>query len=167
MRSLFQSAALVAAFLFAASADVSAQSSPVPSVTITGGWAGFVDDGRVDHGVVGGGAEWVLTRHVAVGPEVLYMVGPGEDRDIVVLGVARIGILPFGRRVAPFLTFGAGSMTHSDRFGGRTFRSTEGAFVFGGGARIDVSPRAFVAPEFTVGWEPHARVSVNVGIRLQ
>lgn len=136
----------------------------VPNLTLTGGYAAFVDEGRIDHGVVGGGAEWVLTRHIAVGPEVLYMVGPDSDRDLFVLGVARLGVLPLTSPVAPFITAGAGLMRHSDTFVGGTFSSTEGAFVFGGGVRARLSSRVYVAPEFTLGWEPHLRFSVNVGI---
>ncbi|BCS31388.1 hypothetical protein TBR22_A05890 [Luteitalea sp. TBR-22] len=159
-------ATLAAAFACLSPTTAAAQSSAVPTVTLNAGWAGFVDDGRVDHGAFGGGLEWVLTPRLAIGPEVLYMVGPEDDRDLFVLGVARLGILPLRSRVAPFVTLGAGTMTHSDRFGSQSYRSTEGAFIAGGGARITVSPRVYVAPEFTVGWEPHIRASVTVGIRL-
>ena len=138
----------------------------VPAFTFTGGRADFADDGRIPHGVFGGGVEWVATRHIALGPEVLYMVGPGEDRDLFVLGVARIGIRPLARRVAPFVTAGAGMMTHSNRYGGQPFSSVEGAFVFGGGVRINATPHVYIAPEFTMGWEPHVRVSVTAGIRI-
>jgi hypothetical protein len=68
--------------------------------------------------------------------------------------------------VAPFVTLGGGMMTHFSRFGAESFSSTEGAFIFGGGVRFNASPRVFVAPEFTLGWEPHMRVAINVGIRL-
>jgi hypothetical protein len=147
--------------------SASAQSSAVPSLTFSGGWAGFVDDGRIDHGAFGGGLEWVPTSRIALGPEVLYMVGPGDDRDLFVLGVARIGILPLKSRVAPFVTLGGGFMTHSDSYyGGQSYSSTEGAFIAGGGVRINASSRVYIAPEFTIGWEPHIRASVSVGIRL-
>ena len=159
--------AIIAILLLAIPELVRAQSAAVPALTVGGGWAGFADEGLINHGVFGAGAEWVPTRHLSVGPEVLYMVGPGEDRDLFVLGVLRIGILPLGSPVAPFVTLGAGMMTHSSRFGVESFSSTEGAFIVGGGARINVSPRIFIAPEFTMGWEPHMRVSVNVGVRLR
>ncbi len=161
-------AAVTAAFTLLIPAASSAQPSAVPNLTFSGGWAGFVDDGRVDHGALGGGLEWVLTRRLAVGPEILYMVGPDEDRDLFVLGVARIGILPLGSRVAPFVTLGGGSMTHTDTFyGGQSYSSTDGAFIAGGGVRVNASPRVYIAPEFTLGWEPHIRASVTVGIRLK
>jgi hypothetical protein len=164
MRARCVVAAILSLFTPAVAA---AQASAVPAVTFAGGWAGFADEGLIDHGAFGGGLEWVVTPRIAIGPEVLYMVGPDEDRDLFVLAVARIGILPFRSRVAPFVTMGAGMMTHSDRFAAGSYSSTEGAFIVGGGARIDASPRVFIAPEFTMGWEPHVRVSVTVGVRLK
>ena len=144
-----------------------AQSAAVPALTFGGGWAGFADEGLINHGAFGAGAEWVPMRHLAVGPEVLYMIGPRDDRDLFLLGVARIGILPLRSRVAPFVTLGAGMMTHYSKFVGESYSSTEGAFIVGGGVRITASPRVFIAPEFTMGWEPHMRVSVSVGVRLR
>lgn len=140
--------------------------SATPNVTVTGGYAAFVDDGRIDHGVIGGGIEWIPWRHMAVGPEVLYMVGPGDDRDLFVLGTARFGVVPFGRPVVPFITAGAGLMRNSNTFAGGSYSSTEPGFVFGGGVRITPTPRVFIAPEVVLGWEPHLRASVTVGIHL-
>ena len=159
-------ALLVATLCLLPAAARAESSAAVPALTFTGGRADFADDGAIPHGVFGGGLQWVATRHITVGPEVLYMVGPGEDRDLFVLGVARIGILPLHRRVAPFVTGGAGMMTHSNRFGGRPFSSVEGAFIVGGGVRINATPNVYIAPEFTMGWEPHLRYSVTVGVRI-
>jgi len=133
----------------------------------SGGYALFVDDLLIPHGVVGVGAEWVATPRVAVGPELIYMVGPGSDRELFVLGVVRVGIRPFSARVAPFLVAGGGLMRHTARFGGRAFSATEGAYVAGGGVRLAVTPRVTVAPEVTIGWEAHLRASVGVGLRLR
>lgn len=143
-----------------------AQSAATPALTLTGGWAGFADDGLINHGAFGVGAEWVPTDHLSIGPELLYMVGPRSDRDLMLLGTARVGILSLRSPVAPFVTVGGGMMTHTDKFGGESYSSTEGGFIFGGGVRINASPRVFVAPEFVMGWEPHMRVSVTVGIRF-
>lgn len=159
-------AAVVAVLLFFSTALTRAQSAAVPALTFTGGWTGFADEGLINHGALGVGAEWMPLPHLSVGPEVIYMVGPGDDRDLFVLGVARVGILALRSRVAPFVTLGAGMMTHASRFGVESYSSTEGAFIVGGGARINASPRVFIAPEYTMGWEPHMRVSVTVGIRF-
>ncbi|MQA28379.1 MAG: hypothetical protein GEU82_00870 [Luteitalea sp.] len=167
MRARLVSQAVIA-ILCPLAASAGAQSRPPTArVTLTGGYAGFVDDSWINHQVVGGGAEWVVTPRIAVGPELLYMIGPRVDRDLFVLGMARFGILPFSRRVVPVAIAGGGFMVHSDRFNGRTFRSAEGAFVFGGGARVGVTPNVYVTPELTMGWEPHVRASVNVGITLR
>jgi hypothetical protein len=40
----------------------------------------------------------------------------------------------------------------------------EGAFSFGGGARIMVNERWFVAPDYRMGWEPRWRIGVSVGL---
>ena len=159
--------AVVAAILLLVSPALArAQSAAVPALTLVGGWTGFADEGLINHGALGVGAEWLPTSHLSVGPELLYMVGPRDDRDLFVLGVARLGILPLRSRLAPFVTLGGGMMTHYSRFGAEPFSSTEGAFIVGGGARIKASPRVFIAPEYTIGWEPHMRVSVTVGIRF-
>lgn len=156
---------LVASLLVGGSAAAQAPSA-TPHVTVTGGYAAFADEGRIDHGVIGAGLEWTPWRHMAVGPEVLYMVGPGADRDLFVLGMARFGVVPFDRPVVPFVTTGAGLMRNSNAFSGGTYSSTEPAFVFGGGVRIAATPRVFIAPEVVLGWELHLRANVTVGIRL-
>jgi hypothetical protein len=166
IRMRLRRAVAVIFLIFALPVLARAQSPGVPALTFTGGWAGFADEGLIHHSAVGVGAEWVPTPHLSVGPELLYMVGPSSDRDLMVLGVARVGILPLRSRIAPFVTVGGGIMTHTNKFGGQSYSSTEGGFLFGGGVRINASPRVFVAPEFTMGWEPHMRVSVAVGIRF-
>lgn len=76
--------------------------------------------------------------------------------------------LLFGTRpVTPFLVVGGGIFRHSDRFGGQTFSSTEGSFTAGGGVRIPIGERLYVAPELCIGWEPHYRLSVAVGWRFR
>lgn len=150
-----------------APAKAQAQASPPgPNVTVTGGYAGFLDDAVINHGAFGAGIEWVVASRIAFGPEVLYMVGPRSDRDLFVLGVARFGIRPFSAAVAPYLVAGAGVVRHSNSFGGRALSSAEGAFIVGGGVRLRASDRVFVAPEVTLGWEPHVRASISVGVVL-
>lgn len=158
--------AAVAAFALLSPDVVVAQSAATPNLTVGAGHADFLDDSRIGHTSFGVGAEWIVLPWLTVGPEVLYMVGPGDDRDTFVLGVARIGVRPFASRVEPFLTIGGGLMAHRDRFGSQSYHATEGAWIGGGGVRINATSRIFIAPEVTVGWEPHIRASVSVGIRL-
>ena len=52
--------------------------SAAPTVLFTGGYAAFLDDSRIDHGVVGAGLSWLPWRHMAVGPEVLAFIAAGR-----------------------------------------------------------------------------------------
>lgn len=96
---------------------------------------------------------------------------PGDDRDLFLTGNLTFdfvrqspGVPP---RVSPFVTVGAGWFRHSDRFGPRAFASNEGAVTAGGGVRVMISERAYAAVEARLGWEPHARVTANVGLLLR
>ncbi len=140
---------------------------PAPAVEGSAGYAGFADEGVIHHGVVGAAARFYVSPRLAVGPEVVYMVGPDQDRDLFLTGNvtfdfrrSRPGI------VVPYLLAGAGLFQHSDQFGAQTFRSREGAFTAGAGARAWVSDRAYVAGEYRVGWELHYRVTGHVGVAL-
>lgn len=140
---------------------------PAPTVEVAGGYAGFADEGVIHHGVIGAAARVYVSPRLAVGPEVTYMVGPGQDRDIVLTGNVTFDI----RRsrpgiVVPYLLAGGGLFQHSNQFGAQTFRSREGAFTAGAGARAWVSDRTYVAGEYRVGWELHYRVTGHVGVAL-
>lgn len=146
-----------------------ARTGPAGAAEFTAGWAGFVDDAMINHGVAGGAARVYVTPWLSVGPEVVYMRGPRADRDLFVTGNVTIdlrGDRGGTARVIPFVVAGAGLMRHSDRFGGRTFSSSEGAFTAGGGVRGRVTDRVFVGAEFRAGWELHARVTGIVGVRF-
>ena len=69
--------------LFALSAE--AQQKPRPEIKATAGWVGFIDENWIDHKVVGASARFYLTARIGVEPEVLYMVGPGSDRDVTLI----------------------------------------------------------------------------------
>lgn len=146
----------------------SAQPSPAPAVEVTAGYAGFVDEALIGHSVIGGQARWSVTPRLSVGPEITYMVGPGSDRDLFVTGnvvwdfVSR-GV-PRPGLVVPYVIGGAGFFRHSDRFGPMSFSSTEGTFTGGGGARVWVTPRAYVGGEARLGWELHTRLAATVGV---
>jgi hypothetical protein len=143
---------------------------PAPVVEFSLGFAAFVDESPIGHTLVGAGARYYLTRRVSVGPEIVYMKGPGDDRDLFVTGNVTfdfVGPRPDGQaRVVPYVLAGGGLFRHTNRFLFESFSSTEGAFTGGGGVRIAVGRRAYVAPEFRLGWELHSRVSVTVGVAL-
>lgn len=139
-----------------------AQDRPKGAVEAVGGWAGFVDDEMINHGIVGAAAKWNVSPRVTVGPEIVYMIGPGDDRDLVVTGNITFDVFS-NRRVTPFFVAGGGLFRHSDRVGFGSFSSTEGAFTGGGGVRVLIGDRFYVAPEARLGWEPHTRLSVSAG----
>lgn len=145
-----------------------AQERPAPAVEAQAGWAGFVDEGLVHHSVVGGAARFYLTPRLAVGPELAYMVGPGDDRDLFITGNLTFDVLrPAPSRAAtPYLVAGGGLFRHTNRLLVGTFSSNEGAFTAGAGVRVMLGERAYLAPEVRAGWETHVRLTVAVGVRL-
>ena len=137
--------------------------------TILEGHAGrswFLDESAIPHAVVAGGARLFVTPRIAIGPEVTFMNGPDTDEDWFLTGNATIDIGPleWQSRVMPYAVAGGGIMRHSRMIGPTPFSSREGTVTFGGGARIALGPRLFVAPEFRMGWEPHWRPGVSVGL---
>jgi len=146
---------------FAASAF--AQESPSRlAVDFTGGYAAFVDESAIGHFTLGGGVRWQLTPKISVGPDFVFMRGPGEDRDIYLTGKVIVDFMP-NRLVSPFVVADGGAMFHGDQyFNAPASWGKEGAVSAGGGVRINVSPRISIAPEFRIGWEPHFRIGAMV-----
>ena len=134
-------------------------------VEATGGWAGFADDGWIHHGIVGGSFRTFITGGLNLAPEVFYLVGPDGDRDVSVTPVAGY---QFRRsaRVQPYVNGGVGWLGHREAFLTRSFWSTGWTFGGGGGFKIRISDRLFVATEARLGWEPFLRTTVGVGYRF-
>lgn len=154
-----------------ARAQSAAPPRPAPTLDVTGGWAGVLDDDVIRHGVAGAAARVYVTPRISVGPEVQYFVGPNSDRDLIVSGNVMVDVLaPTAtrpKRVTPFVVAGGGLFRHSDRFNGRTFSSSEGAFTAGVGVRTWATDRLFVAGDARIGWEAHVRLAVTVGVALR
>jgi hypothetical protein len=164
-------AALLGLSLLLADGNALAQSNdirPAPAVEFLAGYAGFVDDATIDHAIVGAAGRVYLTPRVAIGPEVVYMRGPGSDRDLFLTGNLTFDVLPpragRSRRATPFLVAGGGFFQHRDRFGAFDFTSYEGAFTAGGGVRAWLSDRVYALADVRFGWELHARVNGGIGI---
>jgi hypothetical protein len=151
--------------LAATLAAVPAAAQPAVSMEGQAGWGGFADDGVIHHGTFGGAARLTLSPRVSIGPELIYFVGPGTDRDLTLTGNVWVDLVRHAR-VTPFVAAGGGWFRHSQQFISGTFASSEGAFTGGGGVRVDVGRGWYVAPEVRVGWELHVRTSVAVGRRL-
>ena len=139
---------------------------PPSAVEIIGGYAGFVDDATIDHGVIGGSARFYLSPRISVGPEIVYMRGPADDRDLFFTGNLTFDVLTPGpdRRVTPFLVAGGGLFRGSYSIGPQPFSYLEGAFTAGGGIRAPVSERWHALGEYRIGWELHQRVTGGVGV---
>jgi hypothetical protein len=136
---------------------------------VSGGYAGFVDESFIGHSVAGASARIHLSPRISVGPEIVYMRGPGFDRDLFLTGNLTFDLIvpPVEARrgtVNPFLVAGAGLMRHSDRFGTTTFTSSEGAVTGGAGVRAWLTDRVYALGELRLGWEPHYRVTGGVGV---
>jgi hypothetical protein len=162
---------LAIALLMASPARLDAQpalTTPAAAIDIVGGYAGFIDEALVDHAVVSTTVRYYLTRRVSIGPELVYMVGPGDDRDLFLTGNLVFDFLgaaaPRSPAVIPYVVVGGGLMRHSNRFGGRTSSGVEGAWTAGGGVRIRVTDRVYAIGEFRVGWEPHVRTTGGVSV---
>lgn len=148
--------------VLALSADgVSAQGRAV-ALEAGAGYAAFVDNDAIDHSTWAAAAWLGLSRRVWIGPELVYMIGPGEDRDVLATLSLRLDLR--GAGITPYLVAGGGLYQHRDRFFQQTFTSREGGFTAGVGVRIPIGNDGwYVAPEARGGWEPHAGAGVRVG----
>jgi len=131
------------------------------AVDVSAGYAAFVDEAPIQHLTLGGGVRWRLTPKVSIGPEVVFMRGPDDDRDIFLTGKVIVDFMP-DRLVSPYFVANGGAILHDDRFFSGPYWSSEGAVSAGGGVRIDVTPRLSIAPELRIGWEPHIRIGARV-----
>lgn len=142
-------------------------SRPVAGQSIVEGHIGklwFVDESAIEHTVAAGSARVFLANRVAVGPEFTYMWGPGDDRDWTVTGNVTFDLGGAAWRVMPYAIAGAGVMHSSNVLNNLPISGWEGAVSFGGGARITMAGQWFIAPEYRMGWEPHWRVGVSIGL---
>jgi hypothetical protein len=148
----------------------SSEPRPAPAVEFLAGYAGFVDDATIDHSIIGAAGRVYLTPRLAVGPELVYMRGPGDDRDLFLTGNVTFDLLPprqgRPRRVTPFIVGGGGFFQHSDSVGSFSFTSYEGAFTAGGGVRGWITDRVYALADFRCGWELHSRLNAGIGIGL-
>lgn len=151
-----------------------AQSVRLASIEAVTGDAAFIDESW-DHRSIGGGAARVgLTPRLAVGPEVLYLRGPGGAHDVTATAAVTFDLVrpSPARRVVPFIAAGVGLVRQTRLVGGGPgstrlvpYTSSEGTVSGGVGARIALGRHLFVAPDVRLGWEPETRASIAVGWR--
>ena len=124
------------------------------------GWIGIVDDSTLHHRLGGVSARVSLVGGLGIEPELLYLAGPGADRDVTFIPLVS---WEFGKgRVKPYVIGGAGGIWQ------RRSAYWDSEFLVSGGfgVRAQISPRWSVSPEFRMGWLPHLQAKVAVGYRF-
>jgi hypothetical protein len=173
MRRLFLFTILLSHFLIRAAA-----AQPADTVTavrpgtmfgqVSGNFTTFLDDGPIDHVGVGSALRVYLTPRLSIGPELVYLIGPGNDRDVLLFASLTVDLkrpmLGQVGRVEPYLVAGAGLLSHSDSYNSYTSSNVSRAFSWGGGARVWVARRVYIASDVRLGWTPNIRVTGTVGV---
>ena len=154
---------LVMALLFVPMA-AAAQGRPAPVAEFAAGWVGFVDDGIVSETMAGGAFRWYPLRHIAIGPEVIY-IGGDNHSHLVLTANLTFDVLA-DRAVTPFVVVGGGLFQTHESFPTGGFTSNEGAFTLGGGVRVAAGDRVTIGFDTRIGWETHVRFNVTIGVRL-
>jgi hypothetical protein len=162
MRMKREAMGVVAVLMLATAA--SAQERPQGAADLVGAWVGYADESSLDRALVGAAVKWQPSRHVAIGPELDYVIGPHGDRDLIVTGNLTVDIL--ARRVTPFIVVGGGFSHQSIPLDHGTYTATHAAFTGGGGVRFAVTEHFYIAPEARIGWELQTRVGVAIGSRF-
>jgi hypothetical protein len=168
MKTVFRPAALLAAIIIGVALPAAAQSvRPAPSLELHTGYAGFVDEVWIKRTMIGGAGRAFVSPRVAVGPEFLYLDGRDGEHDWTLMGTVTFDVLreSASTRVIPFVVAGAGMVRQTALVGTGFFTSRDPTFSGGGGVRILLGRRWFVAPEVRLGFEPTMRIGVTVGVR--
>jgi hypothetical protein len=130
------------------------------------GHAVFADDAPIHHSVFGLAAPLRLTDRLAIGPELVRMIGPGDDRDWILAAAVWWDFISPGPlrpgRVVPFVSGGFGVLSHSDRFGTHNSRYYGG----GGGVRVHLTDRLYISPEVLFASELHLRTVARIGYHI-
>ena len=129
------------------------------------GYSTFPDESFINHFVLGGGPRFYLTRRFSVEPEILYMQGPGFDKDLALNLNCSLDFRP-SSRLRPYVVGGMGVLHHRNRIRFALQESFSGnglSFSGGMGFKVMVSDRIFVSPEVRVGWNPFLMITSSVG----
>ena len=140
---------------------------PAPIVEFHAGYGGFIDESWIKRLIVGGAARVFVSPRVAVGPEFLYMHGSGGEYDWTLTGNVSFDFWreTASRPVTPYIVGGGGLLNQRTQVGTGPYTSKDATFSGGVGARIALGRRAFIAPEFRMGFEPEVRMGVAIGWR--
>ena len=148
-------------------ADFKSVPTRTTAAEATIGYTGFGDDGLIHHTGMGGTVRVHLTPRISVGPEISYHIGPSTDRDLLIQGVAFFDLRHPASgtpgRVEPYVLVGSGLMAHDCGCG----TLTSWTAMWGGGARVWVSRRAYVVADARMGWPSNIRVVAGLGLQLR
>ena len=174
LKYLIMSAALTLFCFLPVLAQKEDLTPPKAEIKLTVGAAGFgTDQGSIPHGVAGGSVRIYVTERLSVEPEVLYLRNSPNDQDYIIQPNVAYDLTDPRKRFVPYLVGGAGVIHHRGRFFGEDFTTREPR-VFdtsftgwtasaGGGVKIFLTRRLFIAPEARVGREPSVRGTVSIG----
>ena len=133
-----------------------------------------VDDSSYPHLVVGASTRIHISRHWAIEPEFNYMRRSSNDEDYIFQpNVVYEFNSQVNGRVVPYLIGGAGVIKHKSVFQSSDFVTgtpetydtsyTTWSASAGGGLKVFLSKRLFIAPEARVGSQPTLRATVSIG----
>ncbi len=131
------------------------------SVDVKGSIGGVGFEDQQTHVHVGGSARYYVTRRFSVEPEFQYLNDYSGHYDLFLLPNVNWDFRE--GRVVPYVTGGVGWMHSSFPQFRPAFRTNDLLVQGGAGVKLYATQRWFIAPEFRVGSELHARISVGIG----
>ena len=127
------------------------------------GSSAFLDEEiPFDHSIFGASLPIQLTNKLSIEPQFLYMNGPGSDRDITVTGNVTYDLATVDR-ITFYVVGGAGILSNTQRFSTGNFTANELTANGGIGAKIFITEKLFLSPEFRFGLEPLLTATAAVG----
>jgi hypothetical protein len=162
-KCIIAAAALVLCCYSPARAQRNDLTPPKVEVKATFGASGFGDELSYPHVVAGGAVRFYITRRLSVGPELLYMRRSRDDEDYLFMPSVAYDLTDPTHKAVPYIIGGVGAFQHRGRFG---TSSPAWAVDAGGGVKIFLNDRLFVAPEArlgVVGQEATIRGVVSIG----
>ena len=171
---LFLTAVLMLLSLTPIAAQDHEVTPPKAEIRLTVGASGFTsDDGRIPHGLAGGSVRIYVNRRFSVEPEFLYMRNSIDDQDYLAQQSFAYDLAGPNARFVPYLVAGVGILHHRGRSFGLDFDTrqprvfdesyTEFAASAGGGVKMFLTKRLFIAPEGRVGRQPSLRGTISIG----
>lgn len=119
------------------------------------------------HGAIGGSVRLPFSKRWAFQPEFQYLwAGRGHD-DFVLLPNVSFDFRRPPARVRPFVILGVGMTMVRERFGALQRTETWWHGSAGGGVKVFLNRRWFLAPDFRIGVEPHSRFTVGIGYEFR